>query len=312
MKHLPKIHILLSTYNGEKYLEEQLDSIFQQTFQNFTLYIRDDASSDSTIKLVHTYMEEHPETADKIILLSNQDNKNLGYMGSFWQLLEKCGTADYYAFCDQDDVWLPNKLEAGLNFMGKENPETPLLYFSNYNYCDDKLNVGHKAPAVSLPIAFRDVLFYTPAFGFSIIINDKLREIALQTKDRTNLPHDGWVQKIAAAFGKILYNSECTALYRRHSNAVTSSNAQLLSTIKYWIKNDIFGSSMKENRFVLKRFLQEYGTLLSFEDAALLTLYTTEKKSLSIWVKRFLYKKRLRPSLGGDLALRICFFLGKF
>lgn len=312
MKHLPKIHILLSTYNGEKYLEEQLDSIFQQTFQNFTLYIRDDASTDSTCDVIHAYIKKHPTFTDKIILLPNPANENLGYMGSFWQLLEKCDTADYYAFCDQDDVWLPDKLEAGLSFMEKENSQIPLLYFSNYNYCDNKLNILHEAPAVSLPITFRDVLFYTPAFGFSIVINEKLRQMALQTVDRTNLPHDGWVQKIAAAFGKILYNPKCTALYRRHSNAVTSSNAQLLSTIKYWIKNDIFGSSMKENRFVLKRFLQEYGTLLSRENTALLTLYTTEKKTLSIWGKRFLYEKRLRPSLGGDLALRICFVLGKY
>lgn len=312
MKHLSKIHILLSTYNGERYLEEQLNSIFRQTFQNFTLYIRDDASSDSTVKLIYAYICKHPEFADKIILLPNSGNKNLGYMGSFWQLLEKCDTADYYAFCDQDDVWLPDKLETGLNFMEKENPEVPLLYFSNYYYCDSKLNIQHEAPSVALPVTFRDVLFYTPAFGFSIIVNNSLREIALQTKNRTGLPHDGWVQKVAASFGKILYNPKCTALYRRHSNAVTSSNAQLLSAIKYWIKNDIFGSSMKENRFVLIRFLQEYEALLSNENIALLTLYTTEKKSPAIWSKRFLYKKRLRPSLGGDLALRICFLLGKY
>lgn len=312
MKSTPKINILLSTYNGEKYLQEQLDSIFRQTFQNFTLYIRDDASSDSTVVLIHAYIQEHPEIAAKVILLPNPAHQNLGYMGSFWLLLDQCASADYYAFCDQDDIWLPNKLETGLKYLEKENSEMPLLYFSNYNYCDENLNVLHEAPGVSLPITFRDVLFYTPAFGFSIIINEKLRAMALQTTNRVNLPHDGWVQKIAAAFGKILYNPTSTALYRRHSSAVTSSNAQLISTIKYWIRNDIFGSSMKETHFVLKRFMAEYGALLSQENYRLLSLYTCEKKTLLSWFKRCFYKKRLRPSIGGDLALRICFFLGRY
>lgn len=312
MKSVPKINILLSTYNGEKYLQEQLDSIFHQTFQNFTLYIRDDASSDSTIPLIHTYMREHPGTADKLVLLPNPTHQNLGYMGSFWLLLDQCASADYYAFCDQDDIWLPNKLEAGLNYLEKEITEMPLLYFSNYNYCDEKLNILHEAPRVQLPITFRDVLFYTPAFGFSIIINEKLRAMTLQTTNRTNLPHDGWVQKIAAAFGKILYNPQSTALYRRHSSAVTYSNVRLITTIKYWIRNDIFGSSMEETHFVLKRFMEEYGNFLSQEDYRLLTLYTCAKRTPRFWFKRCFYKKRLRPSMGGDLALRICFFLDRY
>lgn len=312
MKALPKINILLSTYNGAKYLSEQLDSIFQQTFQNFTLYIRDDASSDTTVALLHTYIHEHPNFADKIVLLPDQVHQNLGYMGSFWLLLDQCAPADYYAFCDQDDIWLPNKLEAGLYYLEKENAEMPLLYFSNYNYCDEKLNVMHEAPNVSLPITFRDVLFYTPAFGFSIIINEKLRAMALQTTNRIRLPHDGWVQKIAAAFGKILYNPAPTALYRRHSSAVTSSNAQLMTALKYWIQNDILGSSMKETRFVLERFMEEYGTLLSEENYRLLALYTRAPKTLLSWFKQCFYKKRFRPSIGGDLALRVCFFLGRY
>lgn len=308
----PKIHILLSTYNGENYLKEQLDSIFQQSYQNFTLFIRDDGSSDQTPSLLAAYKEEHPELSEKIFLLPNPSEKNLGYMGSFWLLLEQCKGADYYAFCDQDDVWLPNKLEAGIQMLEKENPSMPLLYFSNYHYCDQALNLLHPAPAPALPITFRDVLFYTPAFGFSMIINESLRKMALKTADRTRLPHDGWMQKIAAAFGKILYDETSTALYRRHAEAVTSSNAKLLSAISYWIRQDIFGSSMKETHFVLNRFFQEYGEALPSDDKKLLALYTGPTGAPLNWFRRFSYKKRLRPSIGGDLALRICFLLNTY
>lgn len=308
----PKIHILLSTYNGERYLTEQLNSILKQNYQNFVLYIRDDGSTDRTLLLLEDYIKAHPEASGKIQLLPNPSSQNLGYMGSFWQLLDCCGGADYYAFCDQDDIWLPNKLEAGIAMLEKETAKLPLLYFSNYNYCDEQLHLLHPAPAPVLPITFRDVLFYTPAFGFSIIINESLRQLALKTSDRTQLPHDGWVQKIAAAFGKVLYDSQCTALYRRHSAAVTSSNARLFSAISYWIRHDIFGASMKETHFVLNRFYQEYGNLMEESDRSLLDLYTGNTLSFFRWFRRFSYKKRLRPSIGGDLALRICFLLNTY
>ena len=312
MKHLPKINILLSAYNGEAYLEEQLDSIFHQTFQNFTLYIRDDASTDGTVSLLKSYLEKHPDYAAKTILLSEDTSKNLGYIGSFWTLLANSKPADYYAFCDQDDVWLPDKLAAGIQYLNKEDSSIPLLYFSGFHYCDQNLNILHDAPRISLPVTFRDVLFYTPAFGFSIIINQTLRELALKSSDLSGLPHDGWVQKIAAAFGKILYNPDCMTLYRRHDSAITSSNARLVSAIVYWIKNDLFGSTMKDTHFVLNRFMQEYGSSLSSGDRELLALYTGSNLSVYDWFRRFSYKKRLRPSTGGDLALRICFFFCRY
>lgn len=312
MNTSPKINILLSTYNGTPYLTEQLDSLFQQTFQNFTLYVRDDASKDQTVPLLHSYRENHPEIADRIVILPNPEHRNLGYMESFWTLLRECSRADYYAFCDQDDVWLPDKLKAGIRFLEKEDARLPLLYFSNYHYCDQDLHILHDAPPVSLPITFKDVLFYTPAFGFSIMINNTLRDMALQPADHSGLPHDGWVQKIAAAFGKIVYNPDCTALYRRHETAVTSGNARLQSAIRYWVKSDLLGKAMQDTHFVLDRFLQEYGNKLSVPDRELLSLYTGNKPSVIKWLKRFTYSQRLRPSAGGDLALRICLFWGRY
>lgn len=307
-----KTHILLSTYNGSKYLAEQLDSIFNQTYQNFTLYIRDDASTDSTFSVLKSYMNEHPSYARRIIIVPNNQQHNLGYMESFWLLLDQCGGADYYAFCDQDDVWLPNKLETGITCLEKEDPSIPLLHFSNYNYCDEQLNYLHPAPTIRHPIRFQDVLFYTPAFGFSMLINEQLRSLALQTTNRTQLPHDGWIQKLAASCGKILYTNKCTALYRRHSSAVTASNTQLLSTILYWIKHDIFGSSMKKTHFVINRFYEEYSLYLSPQDFKLLKLYTGHTSTILIWFKRLVYPKKFRPTFGGELALRICFFLNTY
>ena len=308
----PKVNILLSTYNGEKYLEAQLKSIFSQTYSNFVLYIRDDGSSDMTNQVLYKFMASHADYKEKTVIISNPSQENLGYMGAFWHLLDHCSDADYYAFCDQDDIWFPEKIERGISFLEREKKESPLLYFSNYTYCDENLQPIHSAPSIKLPITFQDVLFYTPAFGFSIIINNKLRQIALQTTNRLHIPHDGWVQKIAAAFGKIVYDNECTAFYRRHHQAVTFSNSSLLLSIGNWIKNEIYGSAMKETHYILDQFMQEYGTYLTDNDHKILRIFTGNSPSFLNWIQRLFYPKKLRPSFGGELALRICFFLGRY
>lgn len=308
----PKIHVLLSTYNGEKYLIEQLDSIFKQTYQNFVLFIRDDGSSDSTRELIDSYIVAHPGYNERIVMLSNPSAVNMGYMGSFWNLMQQCGGADYYAFCDQDDVWLPNKLQNSIDYLNEEDDSQPLLYFSGFYYCNDDLTSKTPAHAMSLPITLQNVLFYTPAFGFSIVINECLRKMAIQITDYENLPHDGWTQKLAAALGKIIYDPSCTAYYRRHNTAVTAGNRNKTALLLNWISNDILGNAMKETHYVLMRFYQEYGSIMSEENAALLRLFAIEKASFSVWWKRLTYRGHLRPTLGGRLALKICFLLNTF
>ena len=310
--NFPKINILLSTFNGEKYLHQQLDSIFNQTYQNFILCIRDDGSTDSTPSLLKNYINEHPSYQDRIIFLAAHPQQNIGYMNSFWELLKNCPPADYYAFCDQDDVWLPTKLEDGIAFLQKENYRLPLLYFSSFYMCNEDLSVRHAIDVNYPSLKLADVLFYTPAYGFSIIINEPLRTLALKTSNTHNLPHDGWLQKLAAAFGKIIYNPNYTAYYRRHNLAVTSSNKNIFSLLKNWFINDIFGSSMKETHYVLSRFYEEYGKNLNNEDADLITTFATSENTIHLWFKRLIYPKKFRPSLGGRIALRICFFLNTY
>lgn len=315
------VHILLSTYNGEKYICEQLESIFSQTYREFKVYIRDDGSTDSTVKKINQYLARFPEHAARTQWIPNEKHENLGYMMSFWKLLESASGADYYAFCDQDDVWLPEKVERGVNALEKEhkennrvNPdsEQPLLYFSNFYQCNEDLSVKKEGPVYSGCVKFENVLFYTPAFGFTILINENLRRLVLGNFDHIGLPHDGWVQKAAAAFGKIIYDPTCTAYYRRHDSAVTANNANKLSLIKNWIQNEILGDSMSEAHYVLERFYQVYAAKMKTEDKKLLKIYATRRKSQVVWWKRICFKEMLRPSVGGRVALRVCFLLARY
>lgn len=109
----------------EKYLSQQLDSLLSQTYPNITIYIRDDGSKDDTLQIISHYVKVSQDTSGPKIVFLPPDGKNLGYMSSFWLLLRECGSADYYAFCDQDDVWLPDKVECGIAALEKKRQLCP-------------------------------------------------------------------------------------------------------------------------------------------------------------------------------------------
>ena len=105
----PKVNILLATYNGEKFLKTQLDSLIEQTYENIDIYVRDDCSTDNTVEFIKNYIESN-KSGKRIILLEN-NGVNLRPPKSFYQIARECEPAEYYAFCDQDDVWYPDKIK---------------------------------------------------------------------------------------------------------------------------------------------------------------------------------------------------------
>ena len=133
MHTAPTVNILLATYNGSKHIRKQLDSLLAQTYPHITIYIRDDGSQDNTVEIVKKYIADNSSTK-KITLLDN-DGVNLGCPASFYQILKECKTADYYAFCDQDDVWYPDKIKWAVEKLSKSPQKVkPLVYFSAYEY----------------------------------------------------------------------------------------------------------------------------------------------------------------------------------
>lgn len=312
MSTKPRVNILLSTFNGEKYLATQLDSLLAQTYENIRIYVRDDGSTDDSVSIIKSYIDKcAKEDSHQITLLDNSGKENLGYMKSFWTLLRQSEPADYYAFCDQDDFWLPNKIELGVHALEEENPDIPLLYSSSFIYCDENMNFSGNPAKINSPVFFLNTLFYTPAFGFTIIINQALKNVALSASSLENIPHDGWCQKIAASMGKFIYDPVQSAKYRRHSSTVTYANSNKLHLILKWMKNDILGIGLSEYHFILKRFYDEYHDRLDRASLSCLNLFKEQKFALPLYFKRLFYPKRLRPSLGGELALRLCFLLNR-
>jgi len=306
MKKNPKVNILLSTYNGEKYLTAQIESLLVQTYNNITIYVRDDGSKDNTCAVLEDYAKK-----GLIILIENAKKVNLGYKESFWTLLRESAQADYYAFCDQDDIWYPNKVELGVTALEQESDSLPLLYFSSFIYCDEQLRFVGKPTDMPASVTFKDVLFYSPAFGFTVLINHELRNIALSASSLKNIPHDVWCQKIAASMGKIIYDSTQTARYRRHPHTVTYMTANKLNMTLQWLKNDILGKGLSEYYYILRRFYEEYASQLKGSDRRYLSILMERPTTLILYLKRLFLPVRFRPSLGGELALRLCFLLNR-
>ena len=225
------ISILMATYNGEKYLVEQIESLFGQTMNDFTLWIQDDNSTDSTWEILETYKNLFP---DKINLLRN--TTNMGARDSFLHMMANIKD-EYVMLCDQDDVWLPTKIEVTLAKL-KELEEkflndTPLLVHTDLKVVDKTLKLLSPSYKKSTKrnynrMEYRHVVTMNNVSGCTAMYNKALARY-LTKPPSFCIMHDFWLQLVAATFGKIDHVEEATILYRQHSdNALGAKNVNSL------------------------------------------------------------------------------------
>jgi glycosyltransferase involved in cell wall biosynthesis len=214
------IDILLATYNGAAYLPEQLDSLFAQTCQDFRIVARDDGSTDATVDILTRYAGLQP---GRILIIAN-DGRRLGASGSFGALLD-LAEARYVMFCDQDDVWLPDKVALTLAAMRElesaHGREAALLVNTDLKVVDERLAVLapsfwrfsriHPHRLTRLP----RVLMQNFATGCTVMVNRPLLALALPIPAEAVM-HDWWLALVATAFGKALPLSQAMVLYRQH------------------------------------------------------------------------------------------------
>ncbi|HHU73173.1 MAG TPA: glycosyltransferase family 2 protein [Clostridiales bacterium] len=279
---MSKVSIVMATYNGEKYLREQLESILASSYEDIEIFVFDDGSKDETIDILRDYESRLP---NKIHLKQNE--KNLGVTKNFLQGL--CATSsDYIMFCDQDDVWKPDKIEATLKRMlqleKKTGKDLPLAVFTDATVTDHKLKVisssffksGHLDPKKT---DLAHLLMENKLIGCTIMVNAALRKLLKEHP----LPeearfHDWWVALIGAAFGGISYLNQQTLYYRQHGGNLVGNR----NYIDY-IKNRIF--SLTEQKasldFLQKQaaeFLKIYGKDLSPEKQKIVFEFSNLRK----------------------------------
>ena len=206
--------ILMSTYNGEKYLEEQLESLVRQERVEMRILVRDDGSKDTTCDILNKWQEKG--------LLTWYTDENKGPAQSFMDLIYKAPEADYYAFCDQDDVWLPDKLKVAIEKLEAlpDIATVPAMYFSTQMLVDADLNeLG--VNQIDYNFTFGESLLRNPAGGCTTVLNRVLREeLAAYHPDFVSM-HDSWAYRVCLAIGgHAVYDPVPHILYRQHGHNV--------------------------------------------------------------------------------------------
>lgn len=215
------IDILMATYNGEKYIEEQINSIINQDFKEWNLLIRDDCSTDNTINIINKYVEKYP---DKIKLIDNM-GKNLGVKLNFGELM-KHSKSKYCMFADQDDKWLPNKISLTLEKMkeleSNYGEEKPILIHTDLKVVDKNLELIDKSfwkysyidPSRN---TLNKLLVKNTVTGCTMMINSSLKKLINFIPEECMM-HDHWIALVASLSGIIYFIKEPTILYRQHEN----------------------------------------------------------------------------------------------
>lgn len=255
------VSILMSVYNGEKYLKIQIDSILNQTYKDFKLYIRNDGSTDHSKDIIESYDD------DRIVFY---DENNIGAAESFFELLRRASDSDYIFFSDQDDLWYPEKLHILLEEI-KKYDDTPTMVFSDFKTIDSngilieesyqkkaKLNVSCGR------VGIEEILAHPYVFGCASVINNKLAQIVKNQPKGIEM-HDCWISQTASAVGNLIYIPTQTIAHRFHNNNTTGKigSDSFKSRFKRITKN--FNQQVENSRLRL----QQVNILLNTHNDAL-------------------------------------------
>lgn len=273
---MKQICIIMAVYNGENYLAEQIDSILKNTYQNFTLHIFNDHSQDHSQNIIEEYVQTNPGR-----IFGHYHNDNHGVIRNFLEGTQVMD-ADYYMFCDQDDVWLPYKIEHSLQAMEKleaDAADKPCVIFGDARTVDQ--NLCEIAPSFQRQSGYHTdaldpahILMENKLIGCTIMFNRSLQQMLTSYPVEIRM-HDWWVALIGSFFGKIAYLDEALLLYRQHGGNVVGG-----TSFATYFQNRL--SHLPKQREALyqtcaqaRAFLQTYRDELSLEQTSLLQSFAT-------------------------------------
>lgn len=296
-----RVAVLMSTYNGEKYLKQQIDSILNQKGDfEIELWVRDDGSTDATKDILDTYKESGK--------LNWYSGANLKPAKSFMELLFRCGRYDYYAFADQDDFWLDDKLKHAVQSL--DGMKDPAVYCSNARLVDSNLaelgrNVYKKRPHVD----FYTVISAPNILGCTMVMNEALVHILTSREFPDKIiMHDAYVSGVCSAIdGKIVYENESLLLYRQHRHNVVGVAHTFLGKIKQRT-NTIFQRKVCSVAHEAEEILRIYGDLMPDSKREWVEKIANYNKN--ILNRIFLAMSRKTKYISKNISLRLAILLG--
>jgi len=305
---LPTVGILLCTYNGEKYLDGQLCSIAHQTYKNWRIFVSDDGSTDQTIEILEAARQLYGE--DRILIV---EGPKQGPTKNFLSLVslakEKC---EYFAFCDQDDIWYEDKLTRAINSIGRLNTTLPALYCSSTDYISERGKYLQKSYVFTKPPSFRNALVQSIAGGNTMVLSRPAVNLLALTPTSGNLiAHDWWAYiLISGSGGYVYYDIRPSLAYRQHPGALVGENRSLTAKI-IRIRKLLDGKFKHWNDENLTA-LSSFGFCITSDNQKVLNWFEKTRSSfLLIRIYGLIRSGVRRQTLMGNIALFLGVILNK-
>ncbi len=305
------LQILMSTYNGAKYIREQMDSLLDQNCEKlgkaaFCIVIRDDGSSDGTQDILEEYAGRYPEK------VSWYQGENHGVIRSFFELLQRVDTSDYYAFCDQDDYWMEDKMTRAVEILDAMRKDVPVLYCCRPKLVDQNLQpLESEIKRPPMRPGFRNAMIENIVTGCTAVFDQSLREMVVKELPQFTVMHDWWLYLIATCFGEIYYDETPYICYRQHQGNVLGTKTRKMDEWKMRLKR--FRGNRGNISHQLEEFIRIFGDMgAENENMRLAERFLEVRKSF--WArKRFLRDTELyRQRREDDRIFHIILLLGNY
>lgn len=300
---IPKVKVILSTYNGEKYITELLESVLAQDYSNFSLVIRDDGSSDKTRKILHEYK--------KLTNVELLFGEHLGVVKSFFELIKFAGNeAHYIAFCDQDDIWKRNKITRAVTQLEEKIPfNIPGLYFCRYTLVDENLNIISYSDIPKRRLSFRNALVQCITNGCTMMINQKTRSFLINQIPSEALMYDWWIYLLVSSFGKIIYDPVPFILYRQHDRNTVGVSPSFVGKWKNRFSRFYKRWGQRKITEQAVEFREIFYDLMPQEKRNIIDNFVNSQRKLNLRIQYAFFPEVYRQTKIDNIILRILILL---
>lgn len=305
---MKKVLVLMSTYNGSKYLKEQIQSILGQKEVECKLLIRDDGSKDGTIELLNSISSTLPEGTISLLL-----GDNVGVFNSFSSLVRHAVREfpdyDYYAFSDQDDIWLPNKLCSAVKTLSTYPKKKPIAYCSNSTLVDKERNRIKEFWRRNEPKLTKDrILFINYAQGCTMVFNKIALEMYAERSFNLGKLHDYMLALLCIYYGELFYDENSYLLYRQHENNVVGGRKRTYNKFQV-IWNLV---TFKSNRDEFCRNILNHFTDLTTQDVTRIKRVARYKDNFICKLRLLCYRPVYYKSFKENVLIGVRILLGTF
>lgn len=300
---MKRVTVVMSTYNGSKYIKAQLDSIFCQKEVEVTCYVRDDGSADDTVNILQSYV---PSSG---VLIADKGD-NVGWERSFMLALKDAPQSEYYAFADQDDIWFEDKLIKGIHAIEMHgNHGQPVMYHCNkISVTEDLKPLPHQVRRTPRPLNRQNAMVQEYAQGCSIILNEEARQLVCKHLPKAKIAHDFWCGLVCYLFGNVIYDNTLHFYHISHGNNA-SGEGHIIGSWKGRLKKIFAGGTVYYAPY--DDLLEGYGDSLLNSDNDFIKKLKGYKSSFMSKLSLLFSTHFIRDSILGTCSLKMAVLFNK-